>query len=147
MRGADESFTCGLLHDIGQLIFLRALGPVYERLLDACEDDSDASKIEMAEFGFDHTELGAAAAAAWNLPSAVCSVIRWHHEPKLATEAVAMTTLIHLADELVCRKMNNNELGDLALSDACLAFGFSDFQLDTIWDTVDQKVHAVTHLL
>ena len=33
MRGADEAFTCGLLHDIGKLILLRADAPFYTELI------------------------------------------------------------------------------------------------------------------
>ncbi|HEX3101021.1 MAG TPA: HDOD domain-containing protein [Pyrinomonadaceae bacterium] len=135
-RGADEAFTCGLLHDIGKLILLRADTPLYLGILELAALQGPLTDVESEAFGFDHTELGAAAAQAWGLPSVVCDVIRHHHQPWSPTEGLRTTQVLHAADTLVNLKTADGETEKIFEDDTVLTFGLNAEQLDEIWKTV-----------
>ena len=71
MRGAEEVFICGLLHDIGKIMLLRADGENYPDVLDK-KSESDLLNWENETFGYDHSQVGAIVARGWKLPDEVC---------------------------------------------------------------------------
>lgn len=76
-----EAFLSGLLHDIGKLVLMRALGDKYARLVAGCVADgvfTDAR--ERLEYGFTHAEVGAAMGDKWNFPLTLSDAILYHHE-------------------------------------------------------------------
>ena len=144
MRAADEAFSCGLLHDIGKLILLRADAPCYSEILAKGERVGNLLEVEQRAFGFDHAELGAAAAVSWELPGAVSHMIRFHHEPKQATAGLALAHTLHTADTLVHLKEKDLPMSGFLNSGSVETFGLTAIQFDTIWDTVSAKLNEVT---
>ena len=136
LRGMDEAFCCGLLHDIGQLIFLRSDFPLYTSVLEQAENDHDLSHIERETFGFDHADLGAAAAKAWNLPAPICEMIRSHHYPTSLSTGGAIARVVDLSDRFSHLKSNGSELDAFFDSEAVAAFGFSAVQFEALWEDV-----------
>ena len=135
ITAADEAFSCGLLHDIGKLILLRADAPLYKKLL-ADVGDGDLTALERETFGFDHAELGAAAAESWNLPAPVVNLIKFHHQPLEATSGFAVTYVLHTADRLVNLKTANAATDELYNEESVITFGLKVDQFDEIWQTV-----------
>ncbi len=143
MRGADEAFSCGLLHDIGKLILLRADYPFYIEIMARATDEVALAAVEREVFGFDHAELGTAAAIGWKLPAAVSHMIRFHHEPSNATAGIAMAHIINIADTLVTLKMADAEMDELLISKWALAFRIEVSQFEMIWDTISPRLDEV----
>lgn len=76
-----EVFVAALLHDLGQNVLLRHGGEPYTRLeatFGADPDPMALNKAELEHLGFDSSQLGAAIAAHWGLPSSVVSMVRDH---------------------------------------------------------------------
>lgn len=145
LRGVDEAFTAGLLHDIGKLILLRAGPPLYSSLLERSEAESlDISIIERETFGFDHVDLGVAAAKEWNLPDTICNILRFHHEPLKVSSDIAVTRIINIADTLVYLKTAEADIGDLLFSEVILGFGFTSQQCDELWDDVVLRLDEIS---
>lgn len=144
LRGAEEAFSCGLLHDVGKLILLRADAPFYSDLLKSGEEVGDISVIERRVLGFDHAELGAAAGIAWKLPGPVCHMIRYHHQPDNTTAGVALAHVLKTADEFVKGRIAFDDpdafFGDPELK----KFGLDEEQFDEIWDEVTLRMSAMT---
>jgi putative nucleotidyltransferase with HDIG domain len=140
LRGADEAFSCGLLHDIGKLILLRADAPLYTEVMALAACGGNITEIEQEMFGFDHAELGAAAAVSWKLPSAVSHMIRFHHEPMKATAGVAMANVISLADRFVTIMSAAEDPSDFYRSDIVSRFQLNPEQLETVWDNVSVRL-------
>ena len=100
----DDFYSCGLLHDLGQVVLLDGMGDAYVRLLKtAAERNLPRHVAESKVLGFDHTEIGALIAERWSLPKPVCDAIRFHHGPREAVEADQVTALVANANLCVER--------------------------------------------
>lgn len=99
----EDSYVCGLLHDMGKIIFETAHPALLEKIKEICEKRGlPVNLFERMVAGVNHGELGAQIAQKWNFPDIITNVIRYHHEPESApAELRKLTSLIYLADLLV----------------------------------------------
>jgi HD-like signal output (HDOD) protein/signal transduction histidine kinase len=75
----DEAYLAGLLHDIGQLVLLAALGEPYAQLLAAHADENALQTMEIERFDTHHGEIGTWLADKWQLDSTFADGILFHH--------------------------------------------------------------------
>lgn len=75
----EEAYLAGLLHDIGQLILLSALGEPYARVLAAHRDEDALVREEIAQFATHHGEVGTWLVDRWQLDSCFADGILFHH--------------------------------------------------------------------
>lgn len=98
----EYTFTCGLLHDLGKIVlgtFLEVDPAPILKL--AFEEEVPFQEAERRVLGMDHPEAGAVLLKAWNLPSSIVDVIRWHHEPEgYDGDDTTVLDLVHVADEI-----------------------------------------------
>lgn len=96
----DDSYVCGLLHDMGKLVFEAVHPDMIERIRKICEQKGISSEIfEKLVAGVNHSEVGALIAEKWNFPNVIVSVIRHHHEPDLAPKPVKkLTSIVYFSD-------------------------------------------------
>ena len=74
--------TAGLLHDMGQLVFLYNLPERYVPLFrQAGDDERRLVELEREAFGVDHAELCAHLISLWGLPENVVEAVAGHHQP------------------------------------------------------------------
>jgi len=75
----DSIFICGLLHDIGQLVFYRRI-PELARQIGLLIELSDVDEIEAENniLGFNHYQTGAELARLWRLPEIIIETIAQH---------------------------------------------------------------------
>ena len=87
----EEAFTCGLLQNIGQLIFATTLPKEYDQILDRLkenesqdkgQDKTDQNQLELELIGITHAEIGYEVAKVWGLPESLLLPIQYHHQPK-----------------------------------------------------------------
>lgn len=136
MRGTEEAFSCGLLHDIGGLLLFRYDSTRFTEILSQCPRD-DTTLMEKEIFGFDHAQLGALAARRWNLSEPVCNMILYHHNPTDASQALFMTYIINVADQLTYIKNQKLPIDEGFLSSASIIMlGLKAHQLENIWEKV-----------
>jgi putative nucleotidyltransferase with HDIG domain len=99
----DDSYICGLFHDMGKIIFETAHPDLLKRVLAIIEDKGASPEVfEKLISGVNHGEIGAKVAEKWNFPEVIINVIRYHHEPENAPDSVRkLTALVHIADLMV----------------------------------------------
>jgi len=98
----EDSYVCGLLHDMGKLVFETAHPEFIDKIKSICAQKGIPADIfEKLLAGVNHGEVGALIAEKWNFPNVIVSVIRHHHEPDLAPdETKKLTSLVYLSDML-----------------------------------------------
>lgn len=96
----EDSYVCGLLHDMGKIIFETAHPDLIEKVHAVCEKKGiSADLFEKLVAGVNHGEIGALIAEKWNFPDVIVNVIRYHHAPEEAPkEMYKVTSLVYLAD-------------------------------------------------
>ena len=98
----DDSYVCGLLHDMGKIIFQTAHPDILNKMGVICEErEVPRSLFETLIAGVNHGEIGALIAEKWNFPDVISTVIRYHHKPEQAPkEMQKLTAIIYLSDLL-----------------------------------------------
>lgn len=91
---AEEAYTLGLLHDIGE-VALRSLFPEEMENILWFTDDARIER-EIAAFGVDHAQVGHWILEACGLPASMAAAVQVHHDALRINAPVAL--LLHLAD-------------------------------------------------
>lgn len=106
----EDSYVCGLLHDMGKIVFENAHPDYLESIKNICMSKGISAEIfEKIISGVNHGEIGAKIAEKWNFPKTLVDVIRFHHSPESALpEERTLVSLVNLADSI--SHYQNNEL-------------------------------------
>ncbi len=102
-RYVDSIFICGLLHNIGQLVFYRRIPELAREvslLLEAQENPSDSIEIsiETKVIGFDHYQAGSELIKLWKLPEIISESIRLHPFPDNTEKNHEIASIVRLAN-------------------------------------------------
>lgn len=95
----EESFTAGLLHDIGKLVLLAEIPRDYHKILKLNPAVSPA--LELEHLGCTHAQVGAYLMSVWGLPVPLVRAVIFHDCPAEAAEAqFSSLTAVHAADAM-----------------------------------------------
>ena len=99
----EDSYICGLLHDIGKILFQSTHPNLLNELQERCsQKDIPTPIFELMLAGVNHGEIGAMVTEKWNFPEVITNVIRYHHNPAMAPEQYRkLTSLVSLASLMV----------------------------------------------
>ena len=102
----EGAFVAGLLHDIGMLVVALSLSPQYLEIQDLVQAGGHGNEeAEMTVLGLNHSDYSAATLQKWNLPPAIQTAVRFHHNPDESTEDAAkgltLSRVICAADAIV----------------------------------------------
>lgn len=146
MRGTDEVFICGLLHDIGKIMLLRADVETYSKILD-CKTEAAMLSWERETFGYDHAEIGSLVAQGWRLPDDVCQSILNHHHASQSVQSLFIAHLINIADIVANYNGYGLRLGeesDLLNSESAILLHLSQENLHAAWENIQDSLEEVT---
>jgi HD-like signal output (HDOD) protein len=103
----DESFTGGLLHDMGRLVLAVNAPSAYHKATEqATKDDTALSVAEEEHIGINHAAFGAYLMNLWGLPSSVVEAIAYHHTPlESPTHGFKPLVAVHAANA-ICTKLD-----------------------------------------
>jgi putative nucleotidyltransferase with HDIG domain len=104
-KAEENAFTAGLLHDIGKNFFEQHTLNEYHGVLDtALLGEEPLWKVEQAQLGLDHAQVGAWMAEKWNLPPDLAAAILHHHQPGQETQHQVMVSIVHAANAICLRQ-------------------------------------------
>ena len=97
----EFALLCGLLHDVGKVIYFKADVLGYSQLfaMESSGEDPDIRSLEVQYYGVDHAVLGAILTKQWNLPSELATVVRHHHDADAG--GLPLAAAVSMADMLV----------------------------------------------
>jgi HD-like signal output (HDOD) protein len=97
-----QSFTAGMLHDIGKLLVAANLPEEFKETMARVKAQSiSLDEAETAVVGVGHGELGACLLGIWGLPTPIVEAVALHHHPArfLSKEFCALTA-VHAANAI-----------------------------------------------
>lgn len=96
---AEETFTCGLLSNIGSLAMATLFPDKYAGVLEAAVDKTaeELISLEQAEFACDHNEMTVALLKEWGFPEIFLGIVFHHENPDMGDfqEGDRTYTLVH----------------------------------------------------
>jgi len=141
----EEAYLAGLLHDIGEVILLSALGAPYAQVLAGNDDESQLQAKESATFGVHHGEIGTWLADQWQFDSTFADGILFHHAtPEEILTAAPLPQLIWLAHELTTEAEVSAEL--VAQQQAMFGTGSAE-SLTALREQAEQRTRTLGEAL
>jgi HD-like signal output (HDOD) protein len=100
-KAVEESFTAGLLHDIGKLVLAVNMPKEYTEVIRLAESGLELPQAEHQVFGANHADVGGYLIGLWGLPVPVVEAVALHHCPGRATQLTfSPLTSVHAANVL-----------------------------------------------
>ncbi|HEO71496.1 MAG TPA: HDOD domain-containing protein, partial [Candidatus Hydrogenedentes bacterium] len=150
----DDAFVCGLLHDIGKVVFDVLYPDEFERVVEQAQSGHRFIRdVECEIFGVNHAEIGGVLADHWNLPPALAGAIRWHHTPREASEHATeahVTAVADFAAHQAALGESGNGCAAQAPQESFEALGITDVHLKTLEDelcTADERIGEILGIL
>jgi putative nucleotidyltransferase with HDIG domain len=133
----ESVFICGLLHDIGKLVFYRRIPDIARQVGLLAEQTGDSEvEIEQRILGFDHYDAGAELARLWHLPTVISETIGQHCKPDPSSPYYLVSNLVKSAS--LASKL---DLPEAAFDSE--RWGLSDDDLCAIMDDVHDQFDEV----
>ncbi len=141
----EEAYLAGLLHDVGELILLSAIGEPYADLLARNGDESSLPALEIEQFGVHHGEIGTWLADKWALDTIFADGILFHHaRPEEIATASTLPQIVWVAHALAADDCISEELQ--TLQHALLGAGDRD-SLMALRNQAEQRTRTIGEAL
>ncbi|KMP11189.1 hypothetical protein UR09_01575 [Candidatus Nitromaritima sp. SCGC AAA799-A02] len=139
----DRYYICGLIHDIGSLLFYSQI-PIKSRLFlsEAKLDEKSLSEVENKHLHFDHAKLGGELLKKWRFPEIFQKTASFHHHPLEAGEYSRPACVVHLSD-IIAFEMKLGSNGESNISplfqDILEYLELSQEDISSVKDTVKKQ--------
>jgi HD-like signal output (HDOD) protein len=99
----DETFTAGLLHDVGSLILATHLPDAYTQAqTEAAATEKPLWEVEPSVLGATHAKVGAYLMGLWGLSDPIIEALAYHHDPAASSsQTLSALSTVHIANVLV----------------------------------------------
>lgn len=131
-------YTAALLHDIGKTVLNYYVKEEFEQIVaEVRKNKRRFLDAEREILGIDHQQLGGLIAKKWNFPDAVIAGIRFHHEPKRASDRFRdISSIIYIANRMVS-----------SMGIGCGVDGFLNPNRDEVFDEMGITSRMIEELL
>jgi len=133
----DEAYMAGLLHNIGQLVFLSNYPSEYPELLLGSHSDAELDSKERALWGATSSEMGALLISQWDVDPFLSDAILYQHEPAgTILDSSRLVKLLNFAHKLSECGVEQEKL----FEEADLLFGLSQPVIEDLLKKVEEQV-------
>jgi HD-like signal output (HDOD) protein len=114
-RIADDAFTAGVVHDIGQIVMALSMPAEVRQIAATAETTRRLPYVlEQELLGVTHAEVGAYLLGVWGLPFSIVETTAHHHAPtRTGCEPSPVVAAVHLADAVIDEQISQNGLEGL----------------------------------
>jgi HD-like signal output (HDOD) protein len=155
MKRPEESFTHGLLHDLGKVVIFELEPKLFNQMIESAKSKkSSFAEIEVGHWP-KHAEVGFAVSKAWGLPKSLQTVILHHHTPieslpVMSADLNRQLQILKLADALVLSQ-KWGESGNYSLVQApdslFSQLGFSQQRFKNLQSKLSDEIERVGAIL
>ena len=130
----EETFTAGLLHDVGRLVLVAEMPTQYRGIFDRqAAEGCDRLSLETEIFGCTHAQVGAYLMGIWGLPDPLVHAVAFHHSPSSSGEKkVSAVLAVHAADAIASSSNPSLINQDIQLDQGYLS-GLGLQEKDSVW--------------
>lgn len=134
---SEALFICGLLHDIGKLVFYRRI-PELAREVGLLVETASADEVgtELRVIGFDHYQTGAELSRLWKLPDIITETMAQHCNPDYSGPYKKAADIVRTAN-LISKMEFSSSLASLG------SIGISDDDLSQIIDRIHDQFEEI----
>lgn len=145
LRGTEEAFICGLLHDIGKILLLKNdFQQFSETLIE--NDEMQMLHAESSAFGYNHAQIGSLVANRWGLPDGVCHTILNHHNPSQSEQFLVNAHLISASDTIANVKgfgLRVVEEESFTETESTIMLNLSPEQVESAWEITIKNIAEI----
>ncbi|MCP4727925.1 MAG: HDOD domain-containing protein [bacterium] len=148
-ESGENAFMAGLLHDIGIIVEDQFMQDQFKDCVLGSEDgEEDLYQREQGNFGFDHTQIGAALAKTWRFPDELIISIGGHHDPGEIEKPYRELALTLFVADHVCQSVNLGYCDSLYTSDHTYRKYLKELDinpvgLDLLLDEVNEELYKM----
>jgi putative nucleotidyltransferase with HDIG domain len=145
LRGTEEAFICGLLHDIGKILLLKNDFQTFSHTLEE-NDEVEMLQAESSAFGYNHAQIGSLVANRWGLPDGVCHTILNHHNPSQAEQFLVVAHLVSAADTIANAKgfgVREVEEDQSIETESTIMLNISPQQIEVAWEQTLKNISEI----
>jgi putative nucleotidyltransferase with HDIG domain len=146
---SEESFLCGLLHDVGKTLMLQHDKKRYKPLLEISDEDQ-LLEAERKAFGFTHPQLSAQLVNHWGLATDIHDAILNHHSPDEALHSLLGTRALRAADKFAKASgygVTQISKAELEADESVYLLGLSEERLAEIREEVEASMTEMMQIL
>ncbi len=150
-KDISQLYICGLLHDMGVLVFAQFFGNEMKKVISSTIDENGNLNQGFLElFNSMHAEIGGMLLKRWDLPELLVQTALFHHLPDLSDEQYRKEIqIIKLANEVTIME-GFHYFSDLSVSTYPFSLQYNSKKVEKIRETVKsrlEEIEAVTKLL
>ena len=94
-----ESFTIGLIHDIGKIVIDQFSHDNFIKILHLIQQEHlTFLEAEVQVLGVNHAQIGSWLTQKWLFPPGLVEAIEYHHNPEKSKNSQILSSLTHIAD-------------------------------------------------
>lgn len=144
-----ETFTFGLLHDIGKVVYIKEEPQLMEDLMALAKGRNISFAAAERVVNLSHSQIGWYLAEKWNLPEPLCQAIKEHHNPDPSGPHRMVSALIQLCDYLAVRLRigdSGNPLPEPLGEPLLGILGLTSKHVDKIERNVEERRDQLIHM-
>jgi HD-like signal output (HDOD) protein len=142
----EELYCCGMMHDIGLLIFERFVPKEFDDAVEvSIRTGRTLIECEREILGYDHAHIGGILAEKWGLNDLMRSGIRYHLDPKADGQYFETTRVIFWAEKvaLLCGYPGPGAIKQIDEAELAKEIGLPVEQIPIIRQVVTQELDKI----